>query len=58
MIWSSIRHTIFTESVAYLVLGLIAVVIAVLGIRVPASALILIFLTLLVIVYRLRYKRL
>jgi heme/copper-type cytochrome/quinol oxidase subunit 4 len=56
MIWRAVRHTLFSEVVAFVLLALIAVVLAAAGVTgVSGTFLAVLGFALIVIVYHLRY---
>jgi prepilin signal peptidase PulO-like enzyme (type II secretory pathway) len=57
MIWRAVRHTMFSELTATLLLGLLGVLLSVFGVAIPNGVWAVLGLVLLVVVYQWRYGR-
>jgi hypothetical protein len=55
MILRALRHTVFSEWVAWVLLAMVAGLLALIGIRLPGSFLVVLGIILVIVVYMIRY---
>jgi hypothetical protein len=55
MILRALRHTVFSEWVAWVLLAMVAGLLALVGIRLPGSFLVVLGIILVIVVYMIRY---
>lgn len=55
MILRALRHTVFSEWVAWVLLAMVAGLLAFVGIRLPGSFLVVLGIILVIVVYMIRY---
>jgi hydrogenase/urease accessory protein HupE len=55
MIFRALRHTVFSEWVAWVLLAIVASLLALVGIRLPGSLLVVLGIILMIGVYLIRY---